>query len=146
MSVLSFVGDALNAARGVISEIKGPDDVEKMEAKAKLLDIQATVTAKILEHESIVAQEQGKTIREEAKGGWLQRNWRPTTALVFVFIIANNYVIVPYVQAFGGNVPTLEIPGGMWALLTTMITGYTISRGGEKVAATFAAMKAREES
>ena len=53
--------------------------------------------------------------------------------LVFVFIIANNYIIVPYVTAFGATVPTLEIPNGLWALLNVGIGGYIASRGIEKI-------------
>ena len=145
MSIISIVGDAIGKVTGLIDSLH-TSDAEKLAAKTALLTIQGDITGKMLEHEAVIAKEAGATIREEAKGGMLQRNWRPITALVFVFIIANNYIIVPYVQAFGGAVPTLEIPGGMWALLTTMITGYTVSRGAEKVAATMTAMKSREET
>ena len=145
MSIISIVGEAIGKVTGLIDSLHTSGE-EKLAAKAALLTIQGEITGKILEHDAVVAKEQGQNIRAEATGGFLQRNWRPLTALVFVFIIANNYVIVPYVQAFGGAVPTLEIPGGMWALLTTMITGYTVSRGAEKVAATMTAMKGREET
>jgi hypothetical protein len=69
----------------------------------------------------------------EAGGNALQRNWRPITMLTFVFIIANNYILVPYAVAFGAPVPMLIIPPGMWSLLTVGIGGYIASRGIEKV-------------
>ena len=72
-------------------------------------------------------------VTAEARGSWLQRNWRPMTMMVFVFIIFNNYVLAPYVNAFGGNLPVLEIPNGMWALLTTGMGGYVLGRSGEKM-------------
>ena len=77
--------------------------------------------------------QRAKTVRAEATGqSWIQRNWRPLTALTFVFIIANNFILVPYVNAFGASIPTLEIPQGMWALLNVMIGGYTVARSWEK--------------
>lgn len=69
----------------------------------------------------------------EAKGeSWLQRNWRPVSMLVFVAVIANNYLIAPYVQAFGGVSVVLEIPPGMWGLLTMGLGGYVVGRTIEK--------------
>lgn len=77
----------------------------------------------------IVAEAQGQS--------WLQRNWRPLLMTTFMFIIANNYIIVPYVQAFGAVVPSLEIPNGMWALLNVGVGGYIVGRSGEKIAETW---------
>ena len=75
-----------------------------------------------------------KIIVAEAQGAsWMQRNWRPVTMLTFVFIIANNYIIVPYAVAFGLEVPMLEIPAGMWGLLTVGIGGYVAGRSMEKI-------------
>ncbi len=69
----------------------------------------------------------------EAKGeSWLQRNWRPISMLVFMAVIANNYLIAPYVQAFGGVAVVLEIPPGMWSLLTMGLGGYVVGRTIEK--------------
>ena len=75
-----------------------------------------------------------KVIVAEAQGvSWMQRNWRPLTMLTFVSIIANNYIIVPYAVAFGLEVPMLEIPAGMWGLLTVGIGGYVAGRSYEKI-------------
>ena len=85
--------------------------------------------------QSTLIQAKAGIIVAEAKGeSALQRLWRPITMLTFVAIIANNYIIVPYALAFGANVPMLEIPPGMWGLLTVGIGGYIGSRGYEKVA------------
>lgn len=78
----------------------------------------------------IVAEAEGKS--------WIQRSWRPMTMLTFVFIIFNNYVLVPYAVAFTGGmelsqVPMLDIPPGMWGLLTVGIGGYIGGRSMEKI-------------
>jgi hypothetical protein len=52
--------------------------------------------------------------------------------LVFVTVIANNYLIAPYVQAFGGVAVVLDIPQGMWTLLTMGLGGYVVGRTIEK--------------
>lgn len=75
----------------------------------------------------IVAEAQGESN--------IQRNWRPITMLTFVAIIANNYIVVPYATAFVGPdvIPMLEIPPGMWSLLTVGIGGYIGGRSWEKI-------------
>ncbi len=89
------------------------------------LEAELTSTLVNASRDVIVAEAQG--------GSWIQRSWRPITMLTFVFIIANNYIIVPYVQAFGASVPSLDIPNGMWALLNVGIGGYIAGRSGEKM-------------
>ena len=104
--------------------VKDKDLAEKLkhEMRLALLD---------LDGESLKAARD--IIVAEAGGNFLQRNWRPVTMLTFVFIIANNYIFVPYAVAFGGPVPMLEIPPGMWGLLTVGIGGYIGGRSFEKI-------------
>ena len=93
-------------------------------------DIKSTV----LSMQASLVSSQEKIIVAEAQGGsWIQRSWRPITMLTFVFIIANNYILVPYAVAFGASVPMLDIPPGMWSLLTVGIGGYIGGRTYEKV-------------
>jgi len=97
--------------------VKLTHEIEKL-----IVGVQQTlITAKA---SIIVAEAQGSS--------WIQRSWRPITMLTFVFIIANNYIFVPYAVAFGLNVPMLEIPSGMWGLLTVGIGGYIGARSYEK--------------
>ena len=53
--------------------------------------------------------------------------------LVFVSIIANNYILVPYLQAFGLHIPALQLNDEMWNLLKIGIGGYIVGRSAEKV-------------
>lgn len=71
-------------------------------------------------------------VAEAQSNSWLTRSWRPITMLSFVFILVNNYIFVPYAQAFGAGVPALDIPPNMYGLLTVGIGGYVASRGVEK--------------
>lgn len=79
-------------------------------------------------------EQKAKVIVAEAQGkSFLQRNWRPITMLVFVGILANNFILVPYAISFGLEVPMLDIPPGMWGLLTAGTAGYIGGRSLEKI-------------
>jgi hypothetical protein len=132
---IPIIGDIIGAIVGtagkVIDELHTSEE-EKAAAKARLLEAELAAMTTALNYEQTVAQEKGATLRVEMQGNTLQRSWRPVTMLVFVFIIFNNYVLVPYVGALGAEVPALDIPPGMWALLNVGIGGYIASRGLEK--------------
>jgi hypothetical protein len=137
---VSILGIAKDIVGGIISPVGDiidnlhTSEEEKSEAKAKLAEIENALSVKILEYESRLAEAQASTIVAEATGeSWMQRNWRPVTMLSFVTIIVNNYILVPYAEAFGAAIPALDIPNGMWALLNVGIGGYIASRGVEKV-------------
>lgn len=140
MSIFSILGGPIKglveSVGGIIDSVHTSEE-EKLAAKAKLRELETAATAQILSHAETLFQSQRDVLVAEIQGdSWLQQAWRPITMLVFVFIILNNYVIVPYVSAFGGTVPALEIPNGMWALLNVGIGGYIISRGAEKIVKT----------
>lgn len=76
-------------------------------------------------------------VAEISSDSFLAKNWRPITMLVFVTIIANNYIIYPYLSLFFTNAPMLEIPTDMWALLKIGLGGYVVGRSVEKGIAVF---------
>lgn len=108
---------------------------EKAAAKQKVLEIQAQLTEKAMEAETQFAEMQSRVIIAEAQGSsWMQRNWRPMLMLTFTAILANNYILVPYVGALThGAVKLLEFPAGFWGLLTIGVGGYLAGRTFEKV-------------
>lgn len=78
-------------------------------------------------------QAAAEVIVAEAKGeSWLQRNWRPLLMCLFGLIVANNYVLAPYVLLFMGIDVELTIPPDMWDLLKIGIGGYVVGRSVEK--------------
>jgi len=112
-----------------------------------MLEIQREYMKHIAKLEEEIVRKQGDIIVSEATGhSWLQRNWRPITMLVFVFIIANNYVLVPYGQAFGFHIPMLNLPDQVWELIKYGLTGYIGARSIEKVVATTTASKILREA
>jgi len=71
-------------------------------------------------------------VAEIGSDSYLAKNWRPITMLVFVTIIANNYIIYPYLQLFFDTGAMLDIPPDMWALLKIGLGGYVVGRSVEK--------------
>ena len=126
---------------GVLSAIAGPvvkglfniidQTVEDKDQAAK---IKASIASQ--QNELIQTELKGaiEIILAEAKGNWLQRSWRPLLMLSVMAIVVNNYILFPYLSMWTTKVVVLELPGGLWALLTTGVGGYVVGRSGEKIA------------
>jgi len=115
----------ISAGMAIIDKII-PDPKQKAEAKAKLIELEQQGQLKELEASMQV-------ITAEAKSEhWITSAWRPIAALTLVFIIANNYIIYPYLSLFWTDAPKLELPPDLWDLLKLCLTGYIASRGVEK--------------
>jgi hypothetical protein len=120
----------IQAITGIAGEfIEDPD--KRNEFKARLLE-------KTMDRDSSLFKAQASIINSEAQGeSWMQRNWRPLTMLVFTFIIANNYILVPYIMWFfptGTPPPQLALPPDMWTLMKIGLGGYVTGRSAEKIA------------
>ena len=85
----------------------------------------------IVLHLAEVELERGSTAAAQSES-WIARNWRPITMLSFVFIIFNNFVLVPYGEAFGFPMPSVMLPPDMFALLKIGLGGYVVGRSAEK--------------
>ncbi len=121
---------------GLLNAILGPVTgiIDKAVPDADLRRrLKQDIKARLIEQESALTEAARDVLVAEARGeSWMQRNWRPLTMLVFAAIIANNYLVAPYVQAFGGVAVVLDIPDGMWRLLTMGLGGYVVGRTLEK--------------
>jgi len=102
----------------------------------KKIEDPTVILSQVAQLEQEFLKTQGRIIEAEAKSEhWLTSTWRPITMLTFVFIIANNYILVPYATAlFGITIPALELTESMWQLINLGLGGYVVSRGAEKVA------------
>jgi len=103
-----------------------PDKDEANKAKLALMQMKANGELENLKTSA------GIVTAEANSEHWLAANWRPITMLTFVFIIANNYIIYPYLSLFFEKAPILAIPPDMWELLKIGLGGYVVSRGVEK--------------
>ena len=133
MSFWSFLTTALNPIAKIIDEVFTNDE-ERINAQAKLTQVQNTIGSKILEYESQLVEAKSKIIIAEAQGqSWIQRSWRPVLMLVIVAIVANNYIIYPYLSMFTDKAIVLDLPSELFTLMTVGVGGYIAGRTGEKM-------------
>ena len=126
MNLIPFIGPVTKLLEQILPNKKAAD-----EAKLKMLEAMHKANAAEM-------NKKGDVVVAEAKGeSWLQRNWRPMIMMLFAAVVANNYILAPYLGAFGIEVPVLDIAPQMWTLLTVGIGGYIAGRSGEKIAREF---------
>lgn len=110
--------------------------VPDADTKAKLAHDIATL-ADTQSHAEIMAgidQAKAVIVAEANSDSWIAKNWRPMTMLVFTFIVANNYILYPYMSLFWESAPELELPEHLWDLLKIGLGGYVVGRSAEKTA------------
>ena len=104
-----------------------PDPVEKAKAQARLFELQQAGELKELDSAMQI-------ITSEAKSEhFLVAAWRPITMLTFVLIVANNYILYPYLSLFWESAPVLAIPPDLWDLLKNGIGDYGAGPTGENM-------------
>lgn len=104
-----------------------PDTNQREAAKEQLSRIALSQEGKEIEGRFAVLAEEARSEH------WIVAAWRPITMLTFVAIIANNYILAPYIQLFFEVNVTLVLPPDLWDLLKIGLGGYVVSRGAEKV-------------
>lgn len=120
----ALLGKIADSVFSIIDQVVGERDLrEKLKSRIQMA---------MLDRNSDIVKASRDIIVSESSGGLLQRNWRPVTMLSFTAILVNNFILAPYIQAFGGVAVILEIPQGMWNLLTIGIGGYVGGRTIEK--------------
>ena len=97
------------------------------------LDAELSKMAKSGELE-VIASKFGVIQAEANSKHFITAAWRPITMLTFVAIIANNYLLYPYLSLFWNQAPVLDIPPDMWGLLKIVLGGYVVGRSAEKIA------------
>lgn len=106
--------------------------------KDKAAEIKREIQLRMIEQQDAQLQSQVQVVLGEITGqSWLQRNWRPMLMMVIVAIVANNYIIAPYLDAMFGSSLMLELPERLWDLMTLGVGGYVAGRTGERLMTTY---------
>ena len=121
------VKETVDSIGNAIDKIDKSD--EKLEMQLKYKELLINIESSYLEYENRLLENQSKIVEAEAKGeSWLQRNWRPLLMIICMFIIFNNYVLVPYFQ-----LPTTVLDDHIWNLMELGVGGYVAGRSLEKI-------------
>ena len=133
-ALLPVVGPVIEKILGVIDKAV-PDKDLATKLKAEFETQLSSMDYSYLEKE---IEARAKVIVTEAESqSWIARNWRPITMLVFVYIVAHNYIIAPVIAMFYPGMVRLEVPPDLWDLLKLGIGGYIVGRTGEKMIKTW---------
>ena len=133
MGLLSFLTGGIEPIGKLVDNLHTSDE-ERLALKNELAALEFGLSRQLLAYEEQVIKTKGDIITAEAKSNWYVSSWRPTLQYVFIAILANNYLIGPYLETiFPGIVVTLEFPDKFWTLLTVAVGGYIGSRGAEKI-------------
>ena len=125
---------------GLLTAIAGPvikgifSTVDELvEDKDLAAELKNSLQARVMDMMKTEIESARDIIMAEANSdSFLAKNWRPITMLTFVTIIANNYIIYPYLQLFFNSGAMLDIPPDMWGLLKIGLGGYVVGRSVEK--------------
>jgi hypothetical protein len=124
-----MISSILDIGSTIIDKI-WPDAGDREKAKLKLVELQRK--GELVEVESRL-----KIMLAEMSGNWLQRSWRPILMLTIITIVANNYLVYPYMSLFWAAAPRLELPPQLWSLMQLGLSGYVVGRSAEKVVKTW---------
>ncbi len=131
MSLASLLIDPISRTIDNIVDRVAPDQNLKQQLKAE-------ISAGLRDLERTELQGRINVILAEARGeSWIQRSWRPVLMLTIVAIVANNYLLAPYLTLFGLPAQTLDLPEHLYTLMTIGVGGYVAGRSAEKVAKTW---------
>jgi len=123
----SGVKETIDSIGNAIDKIDKSD--EKLDLQLKYKELLMKIEGACIEYESKLLESKSTIIQNETKGeSWLQRNWRPMLMCICMFIVLNNYVLVPY---FG--IPLTVLDEHIWNMMEVGIGGYVAGRSLEKI-------------
>lgn len=126
---MNLVSKALSAITGPLFGVLDQVVADKDERNR----LKAEIQSQLIDSENSIVKAQMQIILAEAQGeSWLQRNWRPLLMIVIVAIIANNYLLAPYLGAMFGVGLMLDLPEPLWNLMTLGVGGYVGARTADK--------------
>jgi len=133
MALVSLLTGGFKGLLGEVDEYHFSAE-EKATLKAKLSALEINLSREALQLQSQLIKSRGDIILAEAKANWYTASWRPTLMYLFILILANNFVIGPYLESiFPSIIVTLDFPDKFWTLLTVAVGGYIAGRSGEQV-------------
>lgn len=137
---MNLIGNILGTVAGPVFDVIDQAVTDKDQAAR----LKAELKRRLIDQQDAGLQARMKVVLAEATGeSWLQRNWRPLLMIVIVAIVANNYLLAPYLGAMFGVGLQLALPEQLWDLMTMGVGGYIAGRSGEKIVGTLRGKRGR---
>ncbi len=123
------VGKLLSGVLDIVDQgVKDKDKAEALKA-----DLSKAFEAGDLSRFQTLVENQSKVLLGEIQGqSWMQRNWRPLLMLTIMGIVANNYLVYPYLSLFTDKAVLLDLPDKLYNLMSIGVGGYIAGRTAEK--------------
>ena len=95
--------------------------------KAEAEKIKQSIQQQLLSGQLKELEAQASIITAEARGGWLQRNWRPLLMLTFAGLVVAHW--------FGFTAPNIpeSVQNSLLNIVLVGMGGYIVGRSGEKI-------------
>jgi len=135
-----IIGDLISSGVNLFKTYFPPDLTPEQAAKVEMgaQEFKKSITTSIIDYFKVEMASKSEIIKAEANSThWIVSAWRPLTMLTFTAIVANNYIIYPYLSLFFADAPVLVIPPDMWDLLKIGLGGYVVGRSVEKSVAAY---------
>jgi len=133
MGLLSFLTGGIEPIGKLVDNLHTSDE-ERLALKNELAALEFGLSRQLLAYEEQVIKTKGDIIMAEAKANWFTASWRPALMYLFIILLAHNYLIGPYMEAFFPTlVVTIPFPDKFWTLLTVCVGGYVAGRSSEKI-------------
>ena len=134
MGIFDFLGGAIKPVTELIDNLSTSDQ-EKLELKNRLLEIENSYKAKILDYESKVVESQKEIMVAELQQDDLYtKRARPTVLYAGLIILLVNHVLLPWLSYFRGmTVPSIDLPSEFWLAWGGVAGIYAFGRSREKL-------------
>jgi len=120
------IGKGMEAVNGIIGKFV-TNDKERLEAQAAVLSVQNHLTESVLNaHSEVVNAQKSVLMTEMTSGSVLARNVRPFGLLIFILVVAWNFVS----KTFG--YPVIELTPEFWYAFMLYSGGYISGRSIDK--------------
>lgn len=129
VSAIPLVGKILGGVVDLVDDaVEDKDEANRIKASLTQVFEKADLTKF-----TALVEGQTKILLGEIQGqSWMQRNWRPVLMLTIVAIVANNYIVYPYLSLFTSKAVVLELPDKLYNLMSIGVGGYIVGRSAEK--------------
>jgi hypothetical protein len=137
MNVLDIISRVFKPAADLVDNLHTSTE-EKLQQKAKLLEIQVEFLKEGLAYEQEQLKQRAAIVLAEAKSdSFLTSNWRPITMLTFLALVVADQT----------GLLAFRLAPQAWTLLQIGLGGYVVGRSAEKVVPTLMkSLKSKEQT
>jgi hypothetical protein len=139
--MFEFLTPFIKDIGGVVDNLSTTDE-ERLNAQAKLREIEAGIEKSMNDHmNKVVAAQRSILEKEIGSESKFVKYWRPALMWLIITILGFNFLFVPVVEfirtSFDLNfwIPqTIDLPSQMWSMLTIGLGGYVTGRSAVQFA------------